>query len=228
MTIFIINDVRTTSEYEHIRYCYPSISQTRIIERLLSSQRLCFVESDHTERIVHEKRLDTATPYHGIYDMWLTNMSNVSTVTVKIVRKCSTLVVYKTQIHPSETAVQIPISMPEGTERVQTGFHHPMRDGNMHVSYIPTASFDNTSTMLVELKSSDPRLQPSADLVLSTVYLSKRNERALTSHDVIFYIDLKPYFVRHGRVTHYVPSTKKRWWEKVLPLFGRRIHTIQV
>lgn len=222
MDSFPIRDVRTTSEYTHLRYCYPEMTHEDIVKKLLPIQRMCFLEDDIRSIFIDSFAIPKTA--EGIYDIWLCNLRNVSRISFKVLnthsnRKRSILTLYETEVHPSETSIQIPLSFPESPDRVQMCFKHFLRDGSINLSFLPLMSLARKLAFVIELNEGG-----RAHVHLSTVRLTTRNKWYLATHVIRFYVAGKPYIVTGGKVQKYeVPSTRP-WWERIIPLFGLRVH----
>lgn len=220
---FHIRDVRKTSDYSHLRYCHPRMSHDDILKKLIPTQGVCFLEDEH----VHTVHNSCTLPIHrgdGIYDIWLSNLRAVEYIRIKAIehkgrKRTTATTLYETQVHPSETHVQIPLSLPESQRRVGECFHHFLRDGTINVSYIPMVALGIKTSIVIELNEG-----ASAMVHLSTVYLANRQRWYLATHTTRFYIAGQQYIVSHHRVQRYNPSPKRSWWERIIPLFGLRIY----
>lgn len=223
MDAFPVKDVRTTNEYAHLRYCYPNMTHSEIVQKILPIQRICFIEDEF--RTVFYGSCLFPNSCDGIYDVWLENMINITRVTIKLIDTSSSkksknaLILYETEVHPSETRMQIPLSLPESENRVQTCFQHFLRDGSINLSYVPLLSLGRNTAIMIETNSDG-----KADLVLSTVHLANRNKWYLATHENRFYVGGCPFVVSGGKVKKYIDPTKRPWWERVIPLFGLKVH----
>lgn len=217
MESFLLRDVRTTNEYSHLRYCYPDMTHTEILKKLIPIQRMCFVEDELKGVFVDSYTVPKTCD--GIYDVWLQNLSNVNRVTIKVINKSKPCVLYETQVHSSESKIQIPLSLPESQERVQMCFQHFLRDGAINVSYLPLLSLGRNQTIIIEVNPGG-----KAEVVMSTVHLANRNKWYLATHNIRFYVGGKPFIVERGKVKRFAEPSKRHWWERVIPLFGLRVH----
>lgn len=218
MDSFFVRDVRTTSEYSHMRYCYPDMNHEDILKKLLPIQRMCFVESEIRGVFVGSYTIPKICD--GIYDIWLQNMRNVQRVSMKVVSKGkTTCTLYETEVHPSENTMQIPLSLPESQEPVQMCFQHFLRDGSINLSYLPILSLGRHQDIVIEINSGG-----KAEAILSSIHLANRNKWYLATHINRFYVGGTAYIVEGGKVKKYTESTKRPWWERVIPLFGLKVH----
>lgn len=222
MDSFFVRDVRTTSEYSHMRYCYPNMCHDEILKKLIPIQRMCFVEDEIRSTAFGSFTIPKGA-CDGVYDIWLQNMRNVKRVTLKVVNKNKTAcMLYDTEVHPSEVAMQIPLSLPESQERVQACFQHFLRDGSINMSYLPILSLGRHQNVVIELNP-----EGKAEVVISSVHLANRNKWYIATHVNRFYVGGTPFVVQGGKVKRYKEPAKRRWWERVIPLFGLRVHQAQ-
>lgn len=226
MTFHDIIDFRKTPSYTHWKLRSPGYDDHMLVAGNLvyvMDKRIVklhnyntiiphWLEDDIVQKVTGEVTL-ASLPHmsatDGIYDIWLRDVSNLKSVSIRV---DGVGLVYQHTLTDNEAqydCFQVPLAFQTNGERVQKYMFDASQEP-FRISWIPT----------VPLRLHDIRIvlneEASATLYLSTVYFPRLNRDYLMLHDSEFYINGTPIYSSYKMC--YTPSYQTRsWWEWLLP-----------
>lgn len=156
-----------------------------------------FIEDAYTFSHTQEMGVGSKNvKYDGIYDIWLKDCVNVSSVS--IVFECAGPEISIESIKSGQETIQIPLAFQADSVKHVTHYYSDLNGVRRNVSFIPTLALYATQHMRIKLNEG-----ASATVCLSTVYAPKLYRQSLVNAYNIFYVDGKPFVTMHGKVVPY-------------------------
>lgn len=222
--IYPIKDFITTAEYRHLKLLHPNYNDDELAvlamyekEKNIESAEdmvfaICmkdFIKKEITSKfqitnLVKEQFNSINYTHDGVYDIWLRNMKNVTSI--KLISH-SYGILYEISCDSTQTEWQIPLAFSTGSP-VTNWWHRPV------ATFIPTKVFErfHNDDICIEINEGG-----SAEANLSTIrFTMDLLKWQLTTCDwfgLRFYVNGKEIYISdEGKCSEPPQPKKKKWW----------------
>ena len=209
-----IKDFRDTALYKHIKPSKPGLSDEHLALEVLRShghdypsltlaikdaRELRSFVTSHGDVRIEVPMGCGATKYHGIYDMWLRDCENVTSISIVFKNVEIPIPEFKRR---DDGSIQIPLAFMSGDgDVVKSRFLEEKGFCNMRMSFIPSVAIE-FDTMFIKLNAG----AQCSKVSLSTVYFEREFMRMIYRSYNVFYVNGVPLATRSGMVARHFES----------------------